>query len=68
MNQVCVVRVLSPTFIDIVVLSFTVIIEYYRRTQNPPWDEAKTRANVLNVYSRAEVSNFSAIDFTSIMM
>ncbi|KAJ2931124.1 hypothetical protein H1R20_g5929, partial [Candolleomyces eurysporus] len=58
----------SPRRGEKLTLNEPVIIEYYKRTQNPPWDEAKTRANVINVYSRAEVSNFSATDFTSIMM
>ncbi|KAF6765962.1 hypothetical protein DFP72DRAFT_1038768 [Ephemerocybe angulata] len=45
-----------------------VVIDYYARTQNPPWNAEKTRQNVLNVYNTSEVTNFSACDFTSIMM
>ncbi|KAJ2931123.1 hypothetical protein H1R20_g5928, partial [Candolleomyces eurysporus] len=58
----------SPRRGEKLTLNEPVVIEYYKRTQNPPWEEAKTRANVINVYSRGEVSNFSATDFTSIMM
>ncbi|KAJ2922193.1 hypothetical protein H1R20_g14905, partial [Candolleomyces eurysporus] len=58
----------SPRRGEKLTLNEPVIIDYCKRTQIPPWPEAKTRANIINVYSRAEVSNFSVVDFTSIMM
>ncbi|RXW14548.1 hypothetical protein EST38_g11305 [Candolleomyces aberdarensis] len=43
-------------------------IDYFRRTQRPPWTEEDTRSNFLNVYNQNEVSNYSSVDMTSIMM
>ncbi|RXW14653.1 hypothetical protein EST38_g11201 [Candolleomyces aberdarensis] len=43
-------------------------IKYFWDTQNPPWDAEKTRRNFLNVYNKAEVSNYSSVDLTSVMM
>ncbi|KAJ2933028.1 hypothetical protein H1R20_g4101, partial [Candolleomyces eurysporus] len=31
---------------------YLVVIEWLKRTQNPPWTEEETRRNVLNVYNR----------------
>ncbi|KAF6764495.1 hypothetical protein DFP72DRAFT_1130379, partial [Ephemerocybe angulata] len=45
-----------------------VVIDWTRRTQNPPWDEEQTRSNILDVYNVSEVSNFSSCDFTSVMI
>ncbi|TFK16663.1 zincin [Coprinopsis marcescibilis] len=42
------------------------VIEYFMRTQG--WTEPDVRQQILNVYNDNEVSNFSAIDTTSIMM
>lgn len=47
---------------------YIVIIQQMKVTQRPPWSEAQTRSNILNVYSQQEVSNFSEVDFASIMM
>ncbi|KAJ2936485.1 hypothetical protein H1R20_g607, partial [Candolleomyces eurysporus] len=44
------------------------IIECTKRTQIPPWTEVETRTRILDVYSSAEISNFSAVDTTSIMI
>ncbi|RXW14652.1 hypothetical protein EST38_g11202 [Candolleomyces aberdarensis] len=43
-------------------------IKYFFDTQNPPWTEQDVRENFLNVYNRSEVSNYSSVDLTSIMM
>ncbi|RXW16789.1 hypothetical protein EST38_g9061 [Candolleomyces aberdarensis] len=48
-------------------LNEQVIIEYMR-TQVPPRDEATVRSTILNVYNNNDVSNYSAVDITSIMM
>jgi len=45
-----------------------VIFAYAAATQVPPWDEEKTRHNIINVYNVEDVSSFSEVDFTSIMM
>uniref|UniRef100_A0A4Q2DAD1 Peptidase M12A domain-containing protein n=1 Tax=Candolleomyces aberdarensis TaxID=2316362 RepID=A0A4Q2DAD1_9AGAR len=58
----------SPRRGERLTLNEQVIIDYVQRTQIPPWTEEDARQNIINVYSRAEVSNFSAVDFTSIMM
>ncbi|RXW18660.1 hypothetical protein EST38_g7194 [Candolleomyces aberdarensis] len=58
----------SPRRGEKLTLNEQVIIDYVKRTQIPPWTEEDARQNIINVYSRAEVSNFSAVDFTSIMM
>lgn len=42
------------------------IIQYYSETQN--WDEATVRKQVLDVYSKESVSNYSKLDAGSIMM
>ncbi|RXW11271.1 hypothetical protein EST38_g14583, partial [Candolleomyces aberdarensis] len=34
----------------------------------PPWTEQDVRENFLNIYNRSEVSNYSSVDLTSIMM
>ncbi|KAJ2928154.1 hypothetical protein H1R20_g8941, partial [Candolleomyces eurysporus] len=47
---------------------YLVVIEWLKRTQNPPLTEEETRRNVLNVYNRYAVSNYSTVDLTSIMM
>jgi len=46
----------------------SVIIDFCARTQNPPWSEQQTRQNIINVYNVQEVSNFSEVDVSSIMM
>ncbi|RXW15891.1 hypothetical protein EST38_g9963 [Candolleomyces aberdarensis] len=56
----------SPRRGEKLTLNEQVIIDYTQETQG--WTEEETRQNIINVYSRAEVSNFSAVDFTSIMM
>ncbi|RXW15893.1 hypothetical protein EST38_g9961 [Candolleomyces aberdarensis] len=58
----------SPRRGEKLTLNEQVIIEYTKRTQIPPWSEEQTRHNIINVYTRAEVSNFSEVDFKSIMM
>ncbi|KAJ2932990.1 hypothetical protein H1R20_g4094, partial [Candolleomyces eurysporus] len=42
--------------------------KYFRDTQTPPWTKQQVRANFLNVYNQSEVSNYSSVDLTSIMM
>ena len=42
------------------------VIEYYTRTQG--WTEQDVRQQILNVYNLQDISNFSVIDTTSIMM
>ncbi|KAJ2933020.1 hypothetical protein H1R20_g4100, partial [Candolleomyces eurysporus] len=45
-----------------------VVIEYFKETQHPAWTEEETRRNFLDVYNRYEVSNYSTVDLSSIMM
>jgi hypothetical protein len=42
------------------------VIEFYMRTQG--WTEEEVRQQILNVYDDSEVSSFSEVDLTSIMM
>jgi len=46
--------------------AITAVIEYYTRTQG--WTEEEVRQQIITVYSDDEVSSFSALDLTSIMM
>ena len=39
-----------------------------KKTQTPPWDEWKTRANILDLLADSEVTNYSEMDLKSIMM
>ncbi|RXW12186.1 hypothetical protein EST38_g13666 [Candolleomyces aberdarensis] len=41
-------------------------IKYFKSTQS--WTEQDVRRNFLDVYNRSEVSNYSTVDLTSIMM
>ncbi|RXW18661.1 hypothetical protein EST38_g7197 [Candolleomyces aberdarensis] len=59
---------MSPRRGEKLTLNEQVIIEYMRRTQVPPRDEATVRSTILNVYNNNDVSNYSAVDITSIMM
>ncbi|KAJ2932993.1 hypothetical protein H1R20_g4093, partial [Candolleomyces eurysporus] len=43
-------------------------IKYFWDTQRPRWTEQDVRENFLNVYNRSEVSNYSSVDLTSVMM
>lgn len=58
----------SPRRGEKITLNEEVIFEYTARTQVPPWSEDQTRHNIINVYNVQEVSNFSEVDTTSIMM
>ncbi|KAF9461763.1 hypothetical protein BDZ94DRAFT_1167173, partial [Collybia nuda] len=56
----------SPARSGIIRLKEKEIIQYYSKNQG--WDEATVRAQVLDVYSKDSVSNYSQFDPTSIMM
>ncbi|RXW13968.1 hypothetical protein EST38_g11879 [Candolleomyces aberdarensis] len=56
----------SPRRGDKLKLKEEVVIYWAKETQN--WTEDETRRNILNVYNRYEVSNYSTVDLTSIMM
>jgi hypothetical protein len=43
------------------------IIRYYGGPPNN-WPPEKVRANILNTYNKTDLSNFSDLDFVSIMM
>ncbi|RXW15895.1 hypothetical protein EST38_g9959 [Candolleomyces aberdarensis] len=58
----------SPRRGEKLTLNEPFIIDYMKKTQVPPWTEEDTRTRILNVYNSAEISNFSAVDTTSIMM
>ncbi|KAJ2936898.1 hypothetical protein H1R20_g197, partial [Candolleomyces eurysporus] len=57
---------LSPRRGEKLTLNEPVILEFMKKTQN--WTEATVRSNIFNVYNNNDVSNFSAVDTTSIMM
>ncbi|KAF9461762.1 hypothetical protein BDZ94DRAFT_1167159, partial [Collybia nuda] len=56
----------SPARSGVLRLKEREIIQYYTETQG--WDEATVRKQVLDVYSKESVSNYSQFDPTSIMM
>ncbi|RXW14657.1 hypothetical protein EST38_g11205 [Candolleomyces aberdarensis] len=56
----------SPRRAEKLTLKEKAVIEYYTRTQG--WDEKTVRQQILNVYNLQDISNFSIIDLTSIMM
>ncbi|RXW12211.1 hypothetical protein EST38_g13645, partial [Candolleomyces aberdarensis] len=58
----------SPRRGDKLKLKEEVVIEWFKNTQDPPWTEEEIRHNFLDVYNRHEVSNYSTVDLTSIMM
>ncbi|KAJ2933027.1 hypothetical protein H1R20_g4102, partial [Candolleomyces eurysporus] len=43
-------------------------IEFFKSVMFPSWTEEDTRRFFLNVYNQREVSNYSSVDLTSIMM
>lgn len=45
-----------------------VIIEDMKKTQIPPWDESKTRANILDLLADREVTDYSEMNLKSVMM
>jgi hypothetical protein len=56
----------SSRRLEKITLDEAAVIEFYTRTQG--WTEEDVRRQILNVYGDKEVSSFSAIDLTSIMM
>ncbi|RXW12187.1 hypothetical protein EST38_g13665 [Candolleomyces aberdarensis] len=58
----------SPRRGDKLKVKEEVAIDFFKRTQYPPWTEEETRRNFLDLYNRYEISNYSTVDLTSIMM
>lgn len=54
------------TFAVVDNLILLAVIEFYTRTQD--WTPEEVRQQILDVYGDEEVSSFSKIDLTSIMM
>jgi len=46
---------------------YIAVIEFFMETQDG-WTEEDVRQQILNVYNDNEVSSFSSVDLTSIMM
>ncbi|KAF7303430.1 ZnMc domain-containing protein [Mycena indigotica] len=56
----------SPARSDAITLDTDAVYAYYGATQG--WDKATIKAQIIDVYNSADVSNYSALDTTSIMM
>ena len=59
-------RTLSLSFFLISQSFFEAVIEFYTTGQG--WTEQKVKDQIIRVYNKSEISNFSEVDLTSIMM
>lgn len=63
---ICLNRHQSPARGGTIHLYEANVYRYYAATQG--WDKATIKAQIIDVYNSTDVSNYSALDLTSVMM